>query len=449
MGARSIALAIRIGGLAALVACVYALVVLGIGRVPTEDEWALIAFSALAAAVCALAYASWRPRLDAFSDRLLRRDEASSGDLVTSFGGRAVRGLPADELLLQLAESLRATLLLACAEIWTNTGGILERAAADPPAVGRTLILDGAEEAAAARAGVVGRTWLGLWLPDVLLGLPGGPLRSAAMTHAGELVGLIVVAREAGQSDLGPADDEVLTHLARQAALAIHDLRLGSALEASTDELRRQAGELRESRARIVTAADAERRRIERDLHDGAQQHLIGLVVNLEVARELAATDPQQVPPVLDALSGEVHAALDELRDLAHGIYPPVLVDRGLREAIEAALVRARVSGGVDGDGTRRYPVDVEATVYFCCLEAIQNAAKHAGPDARVRVRIWEEDATLLFEIADDGSGFESGDRRGGVGVANMRDRVGALGGQLHIESAPSRGTRVVGGVPL
>jgi signal transduction histidine kinase len=360
-----------------------------------------------------------------------------------------VRGLPADELLLQLAESLRATLLLACAEIWTNTGGILERAAADPPAVGRTLILDGAEEAAAARAGVVGRTWLGLWLPDVLLGLPGGPLRIAAMTHAGELVGLIVVAREAGQSDLGPADDEVLTHLARQAALAIHDLRLGSALEASTDELRRQAGELRESRARIVTAADAERRRIERDLHDGAQQHLIGLVVNLEVARELAATDPQQVPPVLDALSGEVHAALDELRDLAHGIYPPVLVDRGLREAIEAALVRARVSGGVDGDGTRRYPVDVEATVYFCCLEAIQNAAKHAGPDARVRVRIWEEDATLLFEIADDGSGFESGDRRGGVGVANMRDRVGALGGQLHIESAPSRGTRVVGGVPL
>ena len=449
MGARSIALAIRIGGLAALVACVYALVVLGIGRVPTEDEWALIAFSALAAAVCALAYASWRPRLDAFSDRLLRRDEASSGDLVTSFGGRAVRGLPADELLLQLAESLRATLLLACAEIWTNTGGILERAAADPPAVCRTLILDGAEEAAAARAGVVGRTWLGLWLPDVLLGLPGGPLRIAAMTHAGELVGLIVVAREAGQSDLGPADDEVLTHLARQAALAIHDLRLGSALEASTDELRRQAGELRESRARIVTAADAERRRIERDLHDGAQQHLIGLVVNLEVARELAATDPQKVPPVLDALSGEVHAALDELRDLAHGIYPPVLVDRGLREAIEAALVRARVSGGVDGDGTRRYPVDVEATVYFCCLEAIQNAAKHAGPDARVRVRIWEEDATLLFEIADDGSGFESGDRRGGVGVANMRDRVGALGGQLHIESAPSRGTRVVGGVPL
>jgi signal transduction histidine kinase len=449
MGARAIVLAIRIGGLAAVVACVYALVVLGIGRVPTEDEWTLIAFSALAAAVCALAYASWRPRLDAFSNRLLRRDEASAGDLVTSFSSRAVRGLPAEELLLQLAESLRATLSLAQAEIWTNTSGILERAAADPPAEGRTLILDGAEEAAAARAGVVGRTWLGLWLPDVLLGLPGGPLRIAAMTHAGDLVGLIVVAREAGQSDLGAADDEVLTNLARQAALALHDLRLGSALEASTDELRRQAGELRESRARIVTAADAERRRIERDLHDGAQQHLIGLVVNLEVARELAATDPQQVPPVLDALSGEIHTALDELRDLAHGIYPPVLVDRGLREAIEAALVHARVQGGVDGDGTRRYPVDVEATVYFCCLEAIQNTAKHAGPDARIGVRIWEEDATLLFEIADDGSGFESRDRRGGVGVANMRDRVGALGGQLHIDSAPSRGTRVIGGVPL
>jgi len=447
--ARAIALTIRIGGLLALVACVYALGVLGIGRVPTEDEWTLVGFSAFAAVVCALAYASLRPRLDAFSDRLLRRDEASARDLVTSFGSRAVRGLPADELLLQLAESLRATLSLARAEVWTNTGGILERAAADPPAEGRTLILDGAEEAAAARAGVVGRTWLGLWLPDVLLGLPGGPLRIAAMTHAGELVGLIVVSREAGQPDLGPADDEVLTQLARQAALALHDLRLGSALEASTDELRRQAAELRESRARIVTAADAERRRIERDLHDGAQQHLIGLVVNLEVARELASTDPQQVRPVLDELSGEIHTALDELRDLAHGIYPPVLVDRGLREAIEAALLRARVQGGVEGDGTGRYPVDVEATVYFCCLEAIQNAAKHAGPAAHVGVRIWEEDTTLLFEIVDDGRGFESGAGRGGVGVANMRDRVGALGGQLHIESAPGHGTRVVGGVPL
>jgi signal transduction histidine kinase len=215
------------------------------------------------------------------------------------------------------------------------------------------------------------------------------------------------------------------------------------------DAVRRQADELRESRARVVAAADAERRRIERDLHDGAQQHLIGLVVNVQVARELAISDPSRVRVVLDGLSNDIHVAIDELRDLAHGIYPPVLVDRGLPDAVLAALERAPVQGCVDAAGVGRYAVDLEATVYFCCLEAIQNTAKHAGTGARVMVRIWEEDATLLFEIADDGSGFELGTHLGGVGLANMRDRVGALGGQLHVAAAAGEGTRVVGGVPL
>jgi signal transduction histidine kinase len=449
MRGRALGLAVRGAALSAIVAGVYALVVLGIGRVPTAREWTLIGFSALAAAAAALVYAPLQQRLDAFSDRLLHREQASAADLVRSFGGHAGHGLPAEDLLLALAESLRSTLTLSSAQIWTSSGGILELAAADPPAATTTLILDGAEEAAAARAGVVGRTWLGLWLPALLRGLADGPLRMAAMTQARELVGLIVVAREAGQPELGPDDDEVLILLARQAALAVHDLRLGSALEASMDELRRQAAELRESRARVVTAADAERRRIERDLHDGAQQHLIGLVVNLQVARELAATDPERVLPALDRLSGDIHTAIEELRDLAHGIYPPVLVDRGLREAVAAALQRAGVKGGVEADGSARYPVDLEATVYFCCLEAIQNAAKHAGANARVQVRMWEEDATLLFEIADDGAGFEPRLDRTGVGLANMRDRVGALGGQLHVDTTPGRGTSVVGGVPL
>ena len=137
------------------------------------------------------------------------------------------------------------------------------------------------------------------------------------------------------------------------------------------------------------------------------------------------------------------------MRDLAHGIYPPLLIDRGLPDAVPAAFKRARVRGQVDAAGIGRYPVDLEATVYFCCLEAIQNAAKHAGAGARVNVRIWEEDATLLFEIADDGPGFEPGARRGGVGLANMRDRVGALGGRLRLETAVGEGTRIVAGLPL
>jgi signal transduction histidine kinase len=440
---------VHLAALAALVAGVYALVVLGIGRVPTASQWTLLAFSAIAAAICALVYANLRGRLDAFANSLLRRGHESPDDLVRSFGGRAGRGLPVDELLLQLAESLRATLSLARAEIWTSSGGILELAASDPPVKRATLILGRAEEAAAARAGVVGRTWLGLWLPDLVRGVDAGSLRVAPMTHAQEFLGLIVIARAEGQEELTSSDDDTVALLARQAGLAVHDIRLGSALEASMDELRRQADELRESRARVVAAGDAERRRIERDLHDGAQQHLIALVVNLQVARELAASDPARASAVLDELSGDIHAAIDDLRDLAHGIYPPLLVDRGLGDAVLAALERAPVHGHVDAAGARRYAVDLEATVYFCCLEAIQNAAKHAGPDARVDVRIWEEDGTLLFEVADDGAGFRPGSRRGGVGLANMRDRVGALGGQLHVESSAGKGTQVVGGVPL
>lgn len=439
----------RLAALAVMVAGIYALVVLGIGRVPTSTQWTLLACSAIAAAICALLYVRLQGPLEAFTNRLLRREHKSADELLRSFGGRAARGLPIDELLLQLAESLHATFSLARAEIWTSSGGILELAASDPPVERGTLILGRAEEAAAARAGVVGRTWLGLWLPDLLDATPGGSLRMAAITHAREFLGMIVIARAEGQEELGERDDETLALLARQVGLAVHDIRLGSALEASMDELRRQADELRESRARVVTAADAERRRIERDLHDGAQQHLIGLVVNLQVARELAVSDPSRVAVVLDELSNDVHAAIDELRDLAHGIYPPLLVDRGLADAVLAAIERAPVDGRVDAAETGRYAVDLEATVYFCCLEAIQNAAKHAGPGARVTVRIWEADKTLLFEVADDGCGFDPGSRRRGVGLANMRDRVGALGGQLQVDTAAGEGTHVVGGVPL
>jgi signal transduction histidine kinase len=446
---RVLVCAARLAALAGLVTAIYALVVLGIGRVPTSTQWTLLVCSAIAAAICALVYVRLQGALEAFTNRLLRREQQSADELVHTFGVRAARGLPIDELLLQLAESLRATLSLARAEIWTSSGGILDLAASDPPVERGTLILDRTEEAAAARAGVVGRTWLGLWLPDLLDGLGAGSLRVAPMTHSRTFLGLIVIARSEGQEELGEKNDEMLALLARQVGLAVHDISLGSALEASMDALRRQADELRESRARVVAAADAERRRIERDLHDGAQQHLIGLVVNVQVARELSVSDPSGARVVLDELSKHIHEAIEEVRDLARGIYPPLLVDRGLRDAVLAALERAPVQGRVDAAGIGRYAVDLEATVYFCCLEAIQNAAKHAGPDVRVTIRIWEEDATLLFEVADDGCGFDQGTRPTGVGLANMRDRVGALGGQLHVETAAGEGTHVVGGVPL
>jgi signal transduction histidine kinase len=363
-------------------------------------------------------------------------------------GSGLPRPLPLDELLLQLAESLRRTLGLQAAEVWTGSGGLLERSASDPELDRGSLILTPAEEAVVARAGVPGTAWLRMWLPGLLAGREQAALRAAPITHSGELLGLIVVERPP-DAPFSDEEERVLVALARQVGLALHNVRLGSALEASLDELQMQADELRASRARVVVAADAERRRIERDLHDGAQQHLVALAVNLRLARELAESDPVGARTVLEELADDVHEALEEIRDLAHGIYPQLLVDRGLSEALRAAVSRAPVRTRLETGAIGRYRSGVEATVYFCCLEALQNVGKHAGRDARATLRVWEEQGGLRFEVADDGAGFDPHTEPRGSGLTNMSDRLGALGGRLSVGSAPGDGTRVAGVVPL
>ena len=187
------------------------------------------------------------------------------------------------------------------------------------------------------------------------------------------------------------------------------------AREGSLEELRLQVEQLRASRARMVAAADAESRRIERDLHDGVQQHLVALAVNLQLARQLADTDPGEAKKLLERIGHDVREALEGVRELAQSVYPP----------------------------------QVEATVYFCCLEALENAARHAGAGARATVTAWHEPDALRFEVLDDGVGFEQhGDRQAG-GLTSMGDRIGALGGLLTVSSRPDRGTRVSGTVPL
>jgi signal transduction histidine kinase len=210
-----------------------------------------------------------------------------------------------------------------------------------------------------------------------------------------------------------------------------------------------QTEELRASRSRVVSAADAERRRIERDLHDGAQQHLVSLAVHLRLARDLADSDPNKAREILEELGDDVQATLEEVRDLAHGIYPPLLQDRGLAEALAAAAGRATIPTRVDASQTGRYDAVVEATVYFCCLEALQNAAKHAGAGASAVITVREDDGGLRFEVVDDGAGFDASGARGGVGLTNMRDRVGAVGGTIRLESTVGRGTTLAGLIPL
>jgi signal transduction histidine kinase len=216
----------------------------------------------------------------------------------------------------------------------------------------------------------------------------------------------------------------------------------------SLDELRRKNDELRASRARIVAAADAERRRIERDLHDGAQQQLTCLSVRLLMAAKLAGQDPD-LASLLEQLGAEVRDTARELRSLAHGIYPPLLRANGLADALFAAASHCPLSARVQAGSLGRYPADVEAAVYFCCLEAMQNACKHAGERAAIRLRVREEPGTLTFEVIDDGAGFDAAGCGLGAGFLNMADRLGAFGGRLQVDSAPGQGTRITGTIPV
>jgi signal transduction histidine kinase len=206
--------------------------------------------------------------------------------------------------------------------------------------------------------------------------------------------------------------------------------------------------ELRASRARILAAADEERRRIERDLHDGGQQRLVALRIRLELAEELMDQDPGQAREVLHRLGGEVDAALDELRALAAGVYPAVLAARGLSEAIRSAALQSPVPATVKIDGVDRYSREAETAAYFCCIEALQNVAKHAPGATRVSISL-SRNGDLRFEVRDNGPGFALDDAADGRGLVNMRDRMAAAGGELEIHSRPGAGTEVVGTIPV
>jgi signal transduction histidine kinase len=235
-------------------------------------------------------------------------------------------------------------------------------------------------------------------------------------------------------------DDAFTETAATYAFMALDNHRL-SALTASL------VREIRESRARIQSSADDERRRIEHDLHDGAQQRLVALRIKLELAAERAGEEGTRAAE-LRALGKEVEDALDEVRSLARGIYPASLADRGVVEALRAAALRSALSTTVLAAGVGRYPREIESAAYFCCLEAMQNAAKHARNASAVVVEL-SDDGALRFEVRDDGEGFEPSAVGGGVGFTSMGDRVAAVGGEVTIESRPGHGTRVKAMIPL
>jgi len=205
---------------------------------------------------------------------------------------------------------------------------------------------------------------------------------------------------------------------------------------------------LQASRARVVAATDQERRRVERDLHDGAQQRLVAMGLRARVAEEACRRDPATAAEALAALRVDIHATHEELRDLAHGIYPPVLTQHGLGDALASAADRCPLAVEVDLADLGRCPPEIEAAVYFCCVEALQNAAKHAGEGATVRLSLRAGDGHIEFTVVDDGRGFDPAEAPPGVGLDNLRDRLGAAGGALDVRSGVGAGTTVVGRLP-
>ena len=429
-GAAAVAVAVVVGHLVA---------VLVVGRLPRGGERSLVLASLVASVVAVLAFGpAWRTGRGLARRWVLgtRRPVEDVGRTLTA---RASEGVGLDELLQQLAESLRDALGARAVEVWTRPGNDVERTVAVPAQVRTTRPCTPAEAEALASVAVAGDTWLGAWAPS-LAARPVGPPRErrvAPAVHTGALLGFVVVDRAAEEPFTEP-EDRALADLGRRVGEVLHARRLHDTLAVTLDDLRA-------SRARLVAAADAERRRIERNLHDGAQQHLVALAVSLRLARDLLHTDPAAADELLDELGTDVRDTIAQLRDLAHGIYPPLLVDAGLGDALRAAARRSPLPVAVEVD-VARHPTEVEAAIYFCCLEALQNAAKHA-PTASVAVRVWDGPGVVRFEVADDGPGFDPAATRSGQGFQNMADRVGAIGGQVRWESVPGDGTRVVGEV--
>jgi signal transduction histidine kinase len=235
--------------------------------------------------------------------------------------------------------------------------------------------------------------------------------------------------------------DDVLEAAGSAVGLALDNTRLESDLSASIRELEA-------SRKRVASAADEERRRIEQDLHDGAQQGLIALRIKLQLLQELAAEDPESVAPALADAGARVDATLDHIRNLAKGIYPSVLRDLGLSYALRTVIRELPVRVALRSELDRRFEPEIETAVYFCCVEALQNIAKHGGANCRAGLLLSEPRDGLQFLLTDDGPGFDPRGATGTSGITGMRDRLEAIGGQVTINSVPGHGTTIRGHVP-
>jgi len=406
------------GALAVFITAVYVGIAVGIGALIGGGGKPNLGLSILATAIVALGFQPVRERLQKVANRLVYGTRATPYEVLSEFSGRVAETYAAEDVLPRMARVLQEGTGAQSAVVWLRHDQQIRPAATHPQSA----------------YGLGPMLMTGNALPQ----LPAD--RAVAVEHQGELLGALSVTKRRGES-LTPLEAKLLDDLAHQAGLVIKNVGL-------TSQLMQRLEELRMSRQRLVQAQDEARRRLERNLHDGAQQHLVALKVKLGLVEMLAAKDPAKANEMLEQLKTDTDEALETLRDLARGIYPPLLADKGLGAALAAQARKGTVAVNIDADGIGRYAPDAEATVYFCVLEALQNVQKYAQASHAI-VRVREEGGALRFVVEDDGQGFDPATAKKGAGLTNMADRLDAAGGSLDVASHPGQGTTVSGTLPV
>jgi signal transduction histidine kinase len=401
--------AVLYGTLAAFITIVYAGLVAGVGTLVGSRYNPLL--SALAAAVVAIAFQPVRLWAGRLANRVVYGRRATPYQVLSEFARRIGGAYASQDAAPQMARIVADGTGAERVVVWLRVDDELRpEAASDGRLDAKPVPVRGHETPA---------------LPDTDVSVP--------VVHQGELLGAIAIRMPRGEP-LRPAGEQLVGDVASQAGLALSNAGL--------------VEDLRASRQRLVAAQDEARRRLERNLHDGAQQDLVALAIKLRLAGTTVDEDPAQAKALLGELQTETAGALENLRDLARGIYPPMLADLGLAAALGAQARKSPVPVAVEADGIGRYPQDTEATVYFCCLEALQNIAKYARA-SQARIRLRARDGVLSLTVSDDGAGYDAARTPLGSGQRNMADRLAALDGRLEVSSAPGQGTVVTAYLPL
>jgi signal transduction histidine kinase len=409
-------------GTAGVVLLVYLLIVPG-GELLLRTSSATVPLVVLATVVVAMTIDRVQHRCEHLAARLLHRSAHSPYDVLTGFSSQVAEAEAGGRLPQLIARLLAEGIDAEWAQVWVLVN--------DWPTLMATWPTDApADPGPPSMAGT----------PEQATGL-----RSVAVGHGGRVLGLLRVRTRSGHP-LAGVEERLLAGLAAQAGLALHAAQLRAELEERHRELTSRTAQLREARDRLVATQDGERKRLERDIHDGAQQELVALTVNLRLAQTLADRSPDRARQILAVQAEAAAAAIETLSTLSRGSRPRALDEGGLVEALGLAASTCPLPVTLDLGDVGRLSSAVEAAVYFCCLEAMQNAAKHANA-SHIEVTLSLREDLLELVVADDGTGFAPG-TPAGTGVGNMRGRLAGLGGTLHIDSRPGAGTSVTAVVP-